>query len=225
MTSRYIGMVNRLPLSETYQKRSRKCEAIARTLRALDRETVYCETTHMFITTFYDVVCDFFANVGVIILRRSVPDVVRSFYKLGYLRFPHCTWYNWIPAADAVTNVLPFVGKKNDPFDVITHYVIDIEARALRFREAYPAIKTFELSFDDINSLDGMKLLFSFFRLSFTDQTAALIGSAKNRRERQKKSDPSRDRQFYVDRVLSYTERLKSAGVRIPETLALKPPL
>ena len=84
MNGEFIDMINRKPLVDTRGKRRIKSKAIAELLRSGAPQMVYAETNHTFITTFHDVVLEDFHNVDVVILRRDLARVLKSFIELGY---------------------------------------------------------------------------------------------------------------------------------------------
>ena len=79
MNGVYLDYINNMKLDESYDKRKIKVQALKRKLSFWNKDTIYCETTHMFIKTFYDVILDEFENVKVIRLKRDFFSILKSF--------------------------------------------------------------------------------------------------------------------------------------------------
>jgi len=60
----------------------------------------------MFIKTYFDVIMNDFLNVDVIILRRDIASVLKSFIELGYFSKSNKMWPKWMHYPDAVTSAI-----------------------------------------------------------------------------------------------------------------------
>ena len=78
MSGKYLRMINEFQYPETFKKRRYKCKGIKKILKRMSSNEIYCETNHMFIKTFFDVILEDFKNVEVIILRRELSLVLKS---------------------------------------------------------------------------------------------------------------------------------------------------
>src|SRR4051812_30999500 len=110
MSGEFVEMINAKPLEDSRDKRRVKVKAIEEILRSTPPETVYAETNHTFITTFYDVVLEEFQNVDVIILRRDLARVLKSFIELGYFSPSNPLSREWMSSPNAATAALPAIG-------------------------------------------------------------------------------------------------------------------
>jgi len=211
------------PYRDSYDLRSKKVDAIK---KAMVGYSNYAEANHMFIKTFFDVVVDddeFKDDVSVVILRRKIPLVVKSFVELEYFG-QNAESFKWMTKSDAVTRaiepVAPF--KEMDIFERTISYLIDIEARAERFKQEYPHIKTVEVKIDELNSVENVLALFEAIGLQPKDDLPSVVNVAVNQRQQRKKTFR---RQVSFDeackRVDSYIAKAKSKGIDIPPALYL----
>ena len=152
MSGEPLRLVNTLPLEASREVRRVKADAIAALLRGMAPEDVYAETNHMFIKTFFDVVLAEFHNVEVVILRRSLPHVLKSFIEMGYYSPLNPGALAWMSSPNAATAALRALGPDDalDPYDAAIGYLLDIEARAQRFMREYPSVRVREVRLEHL---------------------------------------------------------------------------
>ena len=172
MNREYLEMINRLPYEATRTERAVKCQAIADVLRQMEPGQVYAETTHMFIKTFYDVVLEEFHNVEVILLRRNLALVLKSFVEMGYFSDRNAYWDKWMSSPAAATAALRPRREIStlDQYDRCIAYLLDIEARGDRFKREYPQVRVHEVQLESLDRYSAIEKLFAALRISATSK-------------------------------------------------------
>ena len=173
MNREYLEMINRLPYEATRTERAVKCQAIADVIRQMEPNQVYAETTHMFIKTFYDVVLEDFHNLEVILLRRNLAHVLRSFIEMGYFSDLNAYWDKWMSSPAAATAALRprrEISTLNQ-YDRCIAYLLDIEARGDRFKRKYPHVLVHEVQLESLDRYSVVEKLFVALRISATSRT------------------------------------------------------
>jgi hypothetical protein len=224
MHGEFIGMINSEPFESSRDKRRVKSEAIAAILRASAPEEFYAETNHTFIKTFFDVVLEDFHNVDVIILRRELALVLKSFIELGYFSPLNPLSLSWMSSPNAATAALPAIGPDAtlDQFDLCIAYLLDIEARAERFKKEYPRVRTNEIRLEQLNQFAYVENLFARLGLTPTAATKELCGQTVNPRQRRKEqaANPTTIDECR-QRLAEYVRKAKEQGINIPAAAAL----
>jgi hypothetical protein len=224
MHGKYLTMINTRPYPETQERRLIKCSAIAEEFGALSPATIYGETNHMFIKTFFDVALAVFTDVDVIILRRNLAAVLKSFIELEYFTPGNIHWPNWMSSPNARTAALPCIGSDDslDQFDLCIGYLFDIEARACRFKREFPGVRTHEVRLEDLNDMAGVEKLFAGLGVTPTDETKKLCGQTVNDRTEIKRfhNNPT-SMELCRERIRLYIAKAKALGIRIPDSAAL----
>jgi hypothetical protein len=226
MTGKYLRMANEFRYSETFNERRIKSKAVKEILHSLPQGHVYCETNHMFIKTFFDVIMEDFEKVDVVILRRELALVLKSFIEMGYFSPINKMWPNWMSSPNAKTAALACIAtdEELDQYDLCIAYLFDVEARALRFREQYPDIKTHEVRLEALNGYENVKTLFEGLRVTPTRKTKKLAGQVINVRGEIKEGFNNPASLGYCrERIDAYIEKARSMGIGLPDTLALNP--
>ena len=183
-----LHRVNTAPLSSSYAERRVKLDGIARLLAGRPWATMYAETNHMFIKTFFDVVLHELHEVEVIHLRRDPARVLKSFVEMGYFSSLNQVWPDWMSSPNAVTAACraPAEDQALDQFDRCIAYLQDIDARAARFRRDYPWVVVHDVRLEDIVAPEGVLALFERLRITSTVRTAEVAGQVINDRIRTK---------------------------------------
>jgi hypothetical protein len=210
MNGVYVDMINRLPYSATRNERAAKCVAIANVLRKLEPWQVYAETTHMFIKTFFDVVLEDFTNVEVIVLRRNLAAVLKSFVEMGYFSERNPYWSNWMSSPHAATAARrpPRPEANLDQYDRCIAYLLDIEARGARFKREYPRVPTYEVDVESLNTYPAVEELFASLRISPGPNTREVCQRRINARDEVKHSiGNSTTLDICVARLQQYRDR------------------
>jgi hypothetical protein len=181
----------------------------------------------MFIKTFFDVILADFESVEVVILRRDLSLVLKSFIELGYFSPKNPVWAEWMSSPSARTAAMTCIAPDSemDQFDLCIAYLFDIEARAARFRKEYPHVPAHDVRLEGLGEAETVQTLFRTLRITPTDSTWLVLGRAVNTREESKKryGNPT-DLAYCRERILSYVERSRKFGISIPETAALLVP-
>jgi hypothetical protein len=224
MSGEYLAMINAEPLHASREKRRIKAEAIAQMLRGMAPEQTYAETNHTFIKTFFDVVLEEFRNVDVIVLRRALVHVLKSFIELGYFSSRNPLSLAWMSSPNAVTAAIRPIGSDSslDQFDLCIAYLLDIEARALRFKAENPSVRTHDVRIERLNGQSEVQELFQRLELTPTDATEKLIGGPTNERQSRKIqiNTPTTVEQCR-ERLRQYVEKARAKGIEIPVSAAL----
>lgn len=179
MNGIYLLKVMRAPLEESYLTRQVKLIGINRQILSLPENVIYAESNHMFIKTFFDVVADYYPGIEVIILRRDLRKIIKSFVEFGYFSNINPHWKLWlhIPGSKNYA-VLPIKSyEKMDIYDRIIAYLIDMEGRAESFKKKYPAIPQHNIRLEDISTVEGANLFFKSLGIDYevTDEILSRI--------------------------------------------------
>ena len=224
MSGAPLHLVNAFPFSHSRAMRRVKCQAIADILSGMAPYEIYAETNHMFIKTFFDVVAAEFENVDVVLLRRRLPLVLKSFVEMGYYSPLNPGALDWMSSPNAVTAALRPVGPDAalDPYDASIAYLFDIEARAQRFIREYPRVRVHEARLEALLTEDGVAGLLARLRVRPTERTREVIGRVVNDRPHRKRAmnNPTTIRECQR-RLQEYVTRATAAGIEIPRTAAL----
>lgn len=224
MSGEFIAMINSAPLESSREARRTKADAIAGILRAGRPEEIYAETNHTFIKTFFDVVLEDFHNLDVIILRRELVFVLKSFIELGYFSPLNPLSFSWMSSPSAATAALPAIGPDAtlDQFDLCIAYLLDIEARTERFKMAYPGVRAHEARLEELNEIAYVEALFNRLGIIPTAATRELCGQRINERQNRKKraNNPTTVAECR-QRLANYLQKAQERGIRIPASAAL----
>ena len=224
MSGEFIGMINAAPFADSKEKRRIKSEKIAEVLRGSDPAATYAETNHAFIKTFFDVVLEDFRNVEVIILRRDLPLVLKSFIELRYFSARNPLAYSWMSSPNAAMAALPALAPDAmlDQFDLCIAYLLDIEARTERFQKEYPNVRRYEVRLEELNESGRVQDLFRRLGLTLTQATAELCGRVINERQPRKQAIANPTTLAECEqRLADYIERAEARGIRVPGSAVL----
>ena len=110
-----------------------------------------------------------------------------------------------------------------DQYDAAIAYLLDIEARALRFQREYPAVRTHEVRLEQLNDSAAVEALFQRLNLSATTRTSELCGQRVNDRPHRKEHfrNPTTVEECRA-RLAAYVEKAKRLGIEIPRSAALE---
>lgn len=224
MTGKYLHMINDATYTDSFQKRQIKVKMIKKIIRGFPLAEIYCETNHMFIKTFFDVVLEAFKKVEVIILRRELALMLKSFIELNYFSWQNKIWPDWMSSPNATTAAVPCIAsdKEMDQYDRCIAYLVDIEARSERFKREYPWVKSHEIRLEALNNYGNVEKLFRDLRITPTNKTREIVGQVVNIREKRKKDfDNPTELEYCRERIAIYIKKSKSLGMSLPESLAL----
>jgi hypothetical protein len=227
MAGTYVKLINIAPLNVSFAERRIKADAIRTVLESLPRGQIYAESNSNFIRTFYDVILEEFTNaeIDVIIIRRYLPEVLKSLLELGHFGGNPAT-ANWIPELTSPTRAFTSCKAPGemDAYDYLITYLLDTEARANRFQKQFkdfPSIYSIaEVRQEELTTMEGVQLFFKKLRLESTSETETFIESQKviNRRAYVKnKYNVKTSVEQCLERIESYLEVCKSRDIPVPE--------
>ena len=222
MNGSFLHMINELPYDRTVKKRRIKCNAIKKILNGLPAGQIYCETNHMFIKTFFDVVIKEFRNVDVIILRRELSHVLKSFVELGYFSSKNTAWPDWMSSPNAQTRAINCIDKDEnlDQYDLCIAYLLDIEARARRFQREYPQVNTYEVCLESLCHYPDVITFFEKLKITPTGQTREMTGRVLNsRKEAKMRYDNFSEIEYCEERIKAYIKKSMLLGIDVPEDI------
>jgi hypothetical protein len=180
----------------------------------------------MFIKTFFDVVLSDFKKVDVIILRRELSLVLKSFIQLGFFSDRNNYWPHWMSNPGAKTAALKCIAADEvlDQYDLCIAYLFDIEARAARFQNDYPWVKTHEVRVESLSDNSSVQKLFSNLDVTPTTETKKIYRNKINLREDHKKAvNIDVDLEYCKKRIAIYIDKANTMGISLPKSLALAP--
>ena len=226
MTAGFLSMVSDDPFHRSFEARKVKANFIKAFAEQLPRGKIYCETNHMFIKTFFDVVIsEFLENVEVIILRRDIAKVLKSFVELGYFSQLNENWPQWMSSPNSATSAIACIAEDSelDQYDLCIAYIIDIEARAQRFRKEYPWIKSYEVDIEELNDYESIERLFSQLKITPSKKTKASYKNKVNHKSSRKQQlDRPVDINYCCQRIDEYIDRARKMNICVPKTLCYK---
>ena len=230
MSGAYLQMINHFPYAETEEQRKIKVTKINQLISSHRRnrgaafvaDMIYAETNHMFVKTFYDVVCKNIKNVEVVILRRNIIETLKSFVQLNYFTSYNPVSFEWMSSPNAVTAAMPAIDQddKLDSIDMAIAYLIDIEARSQRFKTEFPDIPTYELKLDMMPEKSYVRNFFKTAGLDYPNHADKLVGTKINERKSKKEMFGVQvDLAYCRKRLETYIQKAQKKGIQIPETL------
>jgi hypothetical protein len=222
MSGPFLRMVESQPLTDTFTARLVKVEAID-SFCATTGCRLYCESNHMFIKTFFDVVCARLRDVRVVHLRRPLSQTLRSFVELAYFTSRNPAWPHWMACPFAKTAAMGYPHWDLDSIDMAIAYLIDIEARADRFKAAYPQVPVFETTLALLNLPPVVEDLLDFidYPLPAADNLARVGLRVNDRLARKRQFGVSADSVMLGKRIDAFLSRLTEAGIDVPHGLML----
>lgn len=213
MDKEIIQLVNECEYHTTFLQRRIKADAIEKILLE-NPGKIYCETSHVFIETYFDVVIDrFYDQVEIVVLRRDPIAILRSFLQLAL----HNNIFekSRLIAPNAITSPIKFDFELLDIYDRYIAYLIDIEARAVNFFRDYWYLNMYEIRLSELNEEDKVRWLFSKLGLVFTEDTKNKLGTVINARPDQKVNEEISD-DYCRLRFRQFYDKLIHSGVIIP---------
>lgn len=221
MSGLFLKMLQDSPPEASFKARSVKAQFINKILDQLPAGTGYAETNHMFIKTFSDIVMETFreCNIQVIVMRRHLPAVLKSFINMGYFSERNRVWPAWmhLPGTCDSAFVPPESDRSPDQYDLAIGYLLDIEARVQRFRSRYPDCLVLETSLEDLQVADNVATLFRDLELQPTAQTLAMTGRITNQRSARKAAiGIDTTLEDCRQRIVAYLQNCERNGVAVP---------
>ncbi|MCB9747047.1 MAG: hypothetical protein H6755_01400 [Candidatus Omnitrophica bacterium] len=156
-------------------------------LKNLDiKKTVYADTSHIFIKSWYYAAVKDLENIMVIWLKRNKEEIIKSLIRLKAIPNKTVLGNNWYLRTDYPTNLLSAKSNLSD-YQLCDWYVSEIEARALYFKKSFPNIPFFSVNLEDLNSYEYVCKLFSKLNLTPTDGLKDIVGKKINMKRETKK--------------------------------------
>ncbi|MDJ0600026.1 MAG: hypothetical protein QNJ37_14435 [Crocosphaera sp.] len=217
----YLRMIETQPYERSFNKRRLKSIAIQNELLSFPDKQVYCETNHMFIKTFFDVILGDFNhnNIAVVTLRRNLAQTVKSCIELDFFVPERRSWTLWFSSPNAVTSAIPCIDsdKNLDQYDLCIAYLLDIEARANRFREDYPHIKNHQVRLENFKHYEYIESLFKKLNITPTQATEEMYSQKINSRDKKKeRRQKTVDILYCQERINQYLDKAKTMGISLP---------
>jgi len=220
MNGRLLEMAMGRPPGESYGQRRIKLLGINRTLSRLDSDTIYAETSHMFIKSFHDVVLDYYENVEVIILRRPLHKILKSFIELGFFSSINPVADRWMHkpgSANSAAELLKPLDEM-DQYEKCIAYLLDIEALARAFTLSHPGIKIHEITLKSITEAEGARQLFQKLGARWTKESDRLYSGVVNRKMGYRIAiDAFAPEEYCKERLNQYIQQAQDAGKSIPD--------
>ena len=229
MNGDLLRLAENEPYEATYAARRVKAAAVRGLLANASERHTYAETNHMFIKTFFDVAMGELGQqagerVGVVLLRRELAAVVKSFAELGIFTERNTVWPDWMTSPYASTRAIEPAAPEGtlDALELTVAYLVDIEARAQRFLRTYPDADVFETRVEAFADPAEIERLYAWAGLTLTDGALALRGQTVNERTARKAMiGATVNAGECQDAVGRYLQRCADAGIVVPKTLAL----
>jgi hypothetical protein len=221
MIGDYLQMITDKPYELSLKQRKIKSIAIQNQLLSFTEGQVYAESNHMFIKTFFDVILKDFkhANIQVITLHRNLAQTLKSFIELGYFSPRNKYWPLWFSSPNAITAAISCIGcdASLDQYDLCIAYLIDIQARAIRFQKDYPWIKNNLVRLENFKNYDYIEELFSQLGITATQATQEIFLEKSNTKD--KKKNTQANLAYCQQRIDQYLEKADLMGIVMPSTL------
>ena len=213
------SLLDRLAYVPVYVRKYQKIRAIRRIIDELPTGHIYAETNHMFILAFHDVVVNHLKNVDVILLRRYLPAVVKSFVELDHFT-PQCRLTRfWFTSPNSPSAVAPALAPDGDldQIDRIIGYLVDVEARARRFIARHPNTRVVSVRLAELNHLK-VRALFATLGLEEGPDMAKLVGGVVNSKPGHKrKVGKSVSIDYCHKRIQQYLAKCARQGLELPD--------
>jgi hypothetical protein len=177
------------PRVASYEDRLVKVDALRAELDRMELGSVYCDTSHMFVKTFADVVLDEFQHerISVVVLRRDPVDVAKSFFELDFLGPRPLAWHHWMIPPTVPQSFFPLdIDEVDDQFDLIFGCLVDIENRTQWLRELAPAVNWVDAWLHEITEPVGAAALLESLQLVAPQDLAEIVARPLNTKPRQK---------------------------------------
>jgi hypothetical protein len=221
MSGVFLQMVTSNPPADSFRERSIKAGVIRQILDRLPAGTGYAETNHMFIKTFSDVVMEAFqdCNIHVIVLRRYLPAVLKSFINMGYFSARNRVWPAWmhLPGTCGSAFIPLESDQVPDQYDLAIGYLLDIEARVQQFRMRYPDCVLVETSLEALQDIESIEALFAGLHIHPTERTRDMTGRITNQRvARKAQIGIETTLEYCQERIDVYLENCAKHGVAVP---------
>lgn len=218
MNGAILRLVEEQGLEPTYAARQIKVLAINSILLREPPDAAYFESNHMFAKTFADVVCDYYREVDVIILRRQPQKVLRSFAQLGYFTNKNPAWTGWMNDPVSSDKILRSAFPGADQIDRIIAYLASVEQRIDILRATYPEVRFHNQRLEDLASVDGARQLLSKLDLGWDPSLSRRIERVRNARS-DRKSFFGFDipESLCEKRLEQFYDRLSMCGIKLPD--------
>jgi len=158
-------------------------------------------------------------SVKVIVLRRHLASVLKSFITMGYFSKRNHAWPSWMHLPGTCDSAFfpPVLGRKPDQYELAIGYLIDIEARAQRFMRQYPQCEVHEVRLESLQNPLEVERFFEVLHLQPGSGTTDAAGRPVNERTQRKIEIGIKTTLEYCEqRIIEYIQICKKSGVDIP---------
>jgi len=128
-------------------------------------KNIYLESSHAFIKSFGQQMCDIVPNIGLIHLIRSPLYVAKSFYNRNSIPGPNNKYL--LNPIFKKNIIKPSI--KMTKFQKCLWYWFEMEIRHIEFIENNEKIKVFQIITEDLNKKDKIKQLFDFYNFQYNE--------------------------------------------------------
>lgn len=148
----------------------------------------YIEANHLFIKCFADFSFKYFKNrLQVLHLHRNPIQVALSYYLRGCIpgkdniKNSNLRGIDWLIDPKAKENLIQICNIINEypfthDFYKLIWYCYETEARIINFKKKYPEVPVYYFDTDNLNNIDAVKDLFTYFNFPITDELHAMVG-------------------------------------------------
>ena len=150
-------------------------------------KSVYADTSHLFIKSWYYAAVKDLRDITVIWLRRIKRDVVNSLMRLKSIPDKTLVAKNWYLKTNYPYNLVPVPNKISDR-QRCEWYVKEIDARAKNFSKKYPHVPFIEVWLEDLNNSKYVHGLLEQLALTPTQKIEEIIGTKQNLKLPKKRS-------------------------------------
>ena len=217
-------------LAESRDARTLKLRCVDRRLSEHGPESIYVETSNMFIKTFHDVIAADFSEPRVVILRRDPVELLQSFQDLAWFDPRNPSWRRWLcdpvgpnrvvqPLWEAEGRPGPEVLGKVDPVERGIAYLVDFEGRVTRHLGPSSPFTTISTTAERLATEEGRLELLEWLGVR-ESREPRIIPDRTNVRSGWKVfygSEARLSKAELGDRVADYIHRALAAGVDLPE--------
>lgn len=225
------------PMEASFMDRLQKVSVIKKFLATAPPGSTYTETSLNFITQFYDVIINEFRppkyKLSVIILRRDLAKILKSVMDVGWFDETMLQageqWDRWTHSLNSANAVLEPLGPDENltRYEKAIGYLIDIEARAQKFKETYPDVNVIEVDLEDLNDrakLDNMLNSLGLKGLA-SEHTYAHLGQRTNNKDTSKgvatqlNSAAGKSSNTYeecVAQIEQYLQKCRDQQIKVP---------
>lgn len=221
MINKHLDAINNYDYSYSYNDRCIKVDAINKLTKNWNSNTIYVETSHMFIKTFWDVIInELEGDIKVVSLKRDLPKVLKSFIELSYFN-RNGEALKWMSLPDAKTATVkcikPYYGMNH--YEKCIAYLIDIEGRREKFTKEY-SDRISECRLERLNDMHCVNRVFKELDIQPTNRTNKLLGQKINvRNHRKKHFNVNVNLDYCKEMFVKYVKQAIKLDIELPKRI------